>query len=141
METKEEKNIKHLKKLFVKRFLKKKRILQNSKYGQLVIQANEIQLWLTLLFTLRATTHTKKFFEYLQQLQFGSIINGFKICSNSDEKSLANDLKSYSKNRNKLAHKMYTEKRLTETECESSIKLGEKLLNDLRSKLNNKITL
>ena len=134
MENKEEKNIKRIKKLLVERWDEQRRILMDSKYGQFIIQTNEIQLYLVPIISQRVFQCSKKFSKYLEELTLGKLINCFRICvKDSDELSLVNLLKSYNEKRNALAHKMYTNKKLTETDCKSAIKLGEKLLIELKS--------
>ena len=131
---KEGKNIKQIRKLLVKRMLEQKRILRDSKYGQFIIQTNEVQFYLTSLILLRTILPSKKLRQYLERLTLGNLINCFRICvRSSNELSLTDFLESYNEKRNALAHKMYTNKKLTETDCESSIKLGEKLLTELKS--------
>jgi len=133
MENKKGKNIQNIKELLIKRMLKQRYILRNSKYGQFIIQTNEVQSHLILLILLRTALPNEKLHKYLERMTLGSLINCFRICiKNSDELTLVNFLKSYNKGRITLAHRMYTKKRLTETNCELSIKSGEKLLTKLK---------
>ena len=138
MKNKEEENIERIKELLVERWDKQTRILRDSKYGQFVIQTNEVQLHLISLIFLRTTLPSKKLKQYLERLTLGNLINCFRICvKNSVELSLTDDLETYNEKRNTLVHKMYTNKKLTETDCKLSIKLGEKLLTKLKSLINN----
>jgi len=133
MKNKEEENIKRIKKLLAERWDKQTRILRDSKYGQFIIQTNEVQVYLYCLILLRAPFIRKEFVNRLERITLGNLINYFRICvKNSVEASLVDDLEIYNNKRNALAHKMYTNKKLTEKDCESSIKLGEKLLTELR---------
>ena len=130
----EEENIKHIKELLVKRMIEQTRILRHSKYGQFIIQTNEVQFYLISLIFLRTILPSKKLKQYLERLTLGNLINCFRICvKNSVEASLVDGLEIYNNKRNALAHKMYTNKKLTETDCTLSIKLGEKLLTKLKS--------
>jgi len=138
MENKEEENIKRIKKLLVERWDKQTRILRDSKYGQFIIQTNEVQIYLYCLILLRAPFIREEFVNRLERATLGNLINYFRICvKNSIEASLVDDLGIYNNKRNALAHKMYTNRKLTETDCESAIKLGEKLLTKLKSLINN----
>lgn len=133
MENKKEKIIEQTIKLAVKGKIEQIRIYRNSKYGQFIIQTNEVQFYLTQLILLRTVLCSKKLRKYLEESTFGSLINCFRVCvKNSSELSLSDDMESYNKSRNALAHKMYTKKKLTEADCESSIKLGEKIIAELK---------
>lgn len=107
-------------------------IHRNSKYGEFIIQTNEVQLRLSALILLR-TTQDEKISKYLEGLTLGNLINCFRICAkNPIELAFADCLDLYNRSRNALAHKMYSKKELTETDCETSIKLGEKFLIKLK---------
>lgn len=107
---------------------------RNSKYGEFIIQTNSVQFHLVWLIRRRTRSGliSKKLIKYLEGLTLGNLINYFRICAqDSTELSLADDLELYSNKRNKLAHKMYTENKLTITECVSSMRLGKNLLSKL----------
>ena len=134
MKNKEKEDTKYIKELLVKRMIEQTRILRHSKYGQFIIQTNEVQFYLISLIFLRTILPSKKLKQYLERLTLGNLINCFRICvKNSVEASLVDGLEIYNNKRNALAHKMYTNKKLTETDCKLSIKLGEKLLTKLKS--------
>lgn len=126
------KNIENIKKKLVERESNQRDIHRNSKYGKFIIQTNEIQFYLSTLILLR-TTQDKKISKYLEGLTFGNLINCFRICAkNPIELAFADCLDLYNRSRNALAHKMYSQKKLTEIDCETSIKLGEKFLIKLK---------
>lgn len=117
---------------FIKLMVERNRIQENSKYGQFIIQTNEVQFYLTYIIFSRVLVPTKIFIKYLQGLTLGSLINYFRMClRNSFELGLADSLGEYNKDRNTLAHKMFSNKKLTPKECELSIVLGDKLLKAL----------
>lgn len=127
-------------KLLAERMAEQKRIHENSKYGQLIIQTNEVQFYLTLLVQLRSYAHNKKLRDYLEKLGLGNLINCFRICAkNSAELELADSLNKYKESRDALAHKMFTSQKLTIKECELSIELGEKLIMELKKLLRAEI--
>lgn len=109
-----------------------KQIIENrySKYGQFIIQTNEVQLLLVFLILLKALP-SRELKYYLERSTLGNLINSFRICANSSELCLIRPLEKYNAARNALAHKMYSKKKLTEKECELSIELGEEILEVL----------
>ena len=114
----------------------RERVHQNSKYGELIIQSNEIQFLLMGLILFRSYRMDKDLKKYLEGLTLGSLINIFRVCAKSSfEVVMFGSLVEYNKSRNALAHKMFTKKKLTKKACESSIELGEKLLEILVEEL------
>lgn len=106
---------------------------KNSKYGEFIIQTNKIQFLLIGLISLRVCCPDKKNKNELAQLTLGSLIVCFRICAkNPAELELVKDLEDYKKMRNKLAHKMFTDKKLTTKECELAIEMGNELITVLR---------
>jgi hypothetical protein len=137
--TDEEKKIENIKKKLVQRMVDHSRFIKNSKYGEFIIQTNEVQSFLILLILLKVVLPNKNLSEYLEKSTLGNLINSFRICASSlREASLINYLDLYNNSCNALAHKMYTKKELTEKDCELAIKLGEKILMELKSLLNFK---
>lgn len=133
MENEKEKSIAQKKRLVIEMILEQEHNLRNSKYGKFIIQTNKVHFYLGLLILSRTVLDNKKLIEYLEGSTLGNLINCFRICArNSIDLSLVDSLELYNSKRNALAHKMYTEKELTETDCESSIKLGEQLLSKLK---------
>ncbi len=120
-------------KLLAERMAERQRIHENSKYGQLIIQTNEVQFYLPLLILLRSYAPNKKLREYLERLELGNLINCFRFCvKNPVELALVDVLNKYKDSRNALAHKMFTAQKLTVKECELSIELGNELLIELK---------
>jgi hypothetical protein len=114
-------------------FFKKINESKNSKYGQFIIQTNEVQFYLIFLIILKTALPSKKLKEYLEECTLGNLIYKFKTCSNEPfELSLIESLKKYNESRNSLAHKMFTREKLTEKECELSVELGEEILISLK---------
>jgi len=108
-------------------------ILRNSKYGEFIIQTNEVQYFLILLIRLKINFFNNKLEKYLEELTLGKLMKLFEVfISSQKELSLLKNFVLYNQLRNKLAHKMYTEKKLTEKECELAIKLGENILVELK---------
>lgn len=136
MESKKRKNIEELSEELVKRIIKGREIKINSIYGKFIIQTNEVQFYLGLLILLRTLSPDKKLKKYLEGITFGHLIDCFRICAKDHfELSLIISLNEYKKSRDALAHKMYTNKKLTENECKLSIELGEEILAELKSLL------
>jgi len=108
--------------------------IRNRKYGELIIQSNEIQLYLILYIKLTAIKINKKLSKDIEKATLGSLINYYQLCiKTEEEKSLVKGLSMYNESRNSLAHKMFTEKKLTDRECEISIELGDTLLIMLKN--------
>lgn len=104
---------------------------ENSKYGQFIIQTNEVQLLLILLILQRVNLPDKKLSGFLEAGTLGNLINYFRVCARLNELPLIKSLELYNQSRNALAHKMYTKKRLTVKECELSIELGAEIITAL----------
>lgn len=112
-------------------------IRENSKYGELVIQTNEIQVALSYLIFSRSGLPDDDFRVYVfERATLGQLVVIFPLIGilNQEEKNLLRQLKEYNKIRNRLAHKMSTEKRLTSSDCVAALRLG-KALNDTLFKL------
>jgi len=136
--------IERVKKALVEQKIKQMHIHLNSKYGQFIIQTNNVQSLLFLLILSRTVLLSKRLIKYLERLTLGNLINCFRInTKNPVELSLIDSLDIYNGARNALVHKMYTKQALTERDCELSIKLGEELLIELkaliRESMNKKI--
>jgi hypothetical protein len=116
--------------------------VENSKYGQFIIQTNEVQFYLNLVVLLRTYAPNKKIRDYLERLELGNLIGCFRICTkNPTELALADALNNYKDSRNALAHKMFTNRKLTVKECELSIELGKELLIGLKRIIKEGINL
>lgn len=136
MVNKKENRKRKLPEYFFKQMFENDRVRKNSKYGEFIIQTNEVQKILTILILLRTFKPYKKFKKYLERITLGNLINNFRICvKNSEELLLVKSLELYNESRNALAHKMFTKDELTEKECKLSIELGEEILGGLRDLL------
>lgn len=128
----EKNNFEKLKTELAKRIIEKQRIHENSKYGEFIIQTNEIQYYLMLLIFIRSFIPDKNLRKYLEEAQFSNLIGCFRIIAkNIFELRLINSLELYKKSRNALAHKMFTNKKLTFKECNLSLGLGTTIKNAL----------
>ncbi len=116
-------------------FIERERGRINSKYGEFIVQTNEVHFWLSLLILTRSHIPNKKFLDYLLSLTLGSLIGHFRVCAknNIPETNLLGYLDKYKKYRDRLAHKMISPKKLTEKECNQAIKLGKKLWAELNA--------
>lgn len=133
-------NKKEVEKQLIEVLMKNQQIHENSKYGEFIIQTNEVQWVLVNLILIRAKYLTPKLQESLERSELGNLIIGFGMCIRTFEESgLLKLLQKYKDSRNALAHKMLTDKKLTINECKVSIKLGTLILNSLREMLKSDI--
>lgn len=110
-------------------FDKENKIRENSNYGEFIIQSNEVQLYLILLLEFRSFRPDKSLYDNLERLELGNLIGLFRVCvKNTSELVLISYLNRYKNQRNKLAHKMFTQKKLTITECKLAIELGNNII-------------
>lgn len=122
---------------FVKGLVEGQRIHENGNYGEFIIQANEVQYYLTSLISIRSSIPNKRLNVFLERLQLGNLIGCFRIqAKNHFEIKLIDSLEKYNNLRNALAHKMFTDKKLTIKECKLSIKLGCNLIIILKKLIN-----
>jgi hypothetical protein len=130
-----------VKKKIVDRMVKAKENFKNQKYGEFIIQTNNIQFYLLNLILLRSGFLDNDYKNYVERATLGQLIFLFCACINKNTKEilLIPKLKEYQEKRNKLAHKMYTLKKLTMPECEQAIKDGEKLEKALDFLLKNEL--
>ncbi len=123
-------------KKFVQFIIKNQRIRDNSKYGEFIIQTNEVQLWLSFIILIRTTHRTKQLKNNLENAEFGKLIGYFLVCLKTTDLNLLKTLNTYKTDRNALAHKMFTNKKLTVKQCEKAIELGNELLKLLKNMVN-----
>ncbi len=108
-------------------------IYENSRYGKFIIQTNEVQFYLVWLIVMRSFPANDGLIKNLEELTLGQLVGYFRVkIKGIDELKLENSLKTYNGKRIALAHKMFTDKKLIPKECESSIDLGEKLIEELK---------
>ncbi|MDD3607736.1 MAG: hypothetical protein PHQ20_02980 [Candidatus Moranbacteria bacterium] len=114
---------------------------ENKKFGEFIVQSNEIQFYLSNLLLFRSSYPDKKYREDIERVQFGSLINLFCACAKREtgEAVLIPKLREYIKQRNKLAHKMYTVNKLTKKDCEIALSEGEKILKGLNILMDKEI--
>lgn len=124
----------------IETMISQQRIVRNSKYGEFIIQSNEVQFYLVFFIKLTATKINKKLSKDVEGSTLGTLINYFQLCiKTEDEKLLIGGLLKYNESRNSLAHKMFTDKMLTERECNVSIELGDTLLTILKELIAQKV--
>lgn len=129
---------------FVQRIFLENQIRDNSKYGEFILQTNEVQFFLVKLIFLRSFNPSNSFERDLERLQLGPLISYLNVCAQTElDLNLLAQLKDYKDKRDALAHKMFTAQKLTVSECENAIKLGGKiieyLVESLKSKQSNMI--
>lgn len=114
---------------------------ENKKFGEFIIQSNEIQFYLSNLLLFRSSYPDKKYRENIERAQFGNLIDLFCACAKAKtyEFILIPKLRMYISKRNRLAHKMYTADKLTKEDCEVAIKEGEKILKGLNILMDKEI--
>lgn len=113
----------------VKILMESQHMMDNSKYGEFIIQTNEVQFYLVGLVFLRAYKFNEKLLKHLEGLTFGRLIEIFRFCLRTQtESELLEPLKKYNESRNALAHRMFTKGKLTMKECELSLNLGRVIL-------------
>ena len=128
-----------LRKKFVEEVFKQNEIKENSKYGKFILQTNEVQFYLVKFIFLRSFNLTGNFEKELERLQLGALISYLNVCAQSDyDLNLIADLKNYKDKRDALAHKMFSAQKLTISECDNGIKIGDKIIQYLVDNLKSK---
>ncbi|MCX6759442.1 MAG: hypothetical protein NT012_02675 [Candidatus Nealsonbacteria bacterium] len=114
---------------------------ENKKFGEFIVQTNKVQFYLSILVVLQSFFPDKKYREYVEGAEFGSVINLFCACGKNEEGTVKfiKRLRKYKKQRNRLAHKMFSAEKLTKKECEQAIIEGEKILKDLSVFIKEKL--
>jgi hypothetical protein len=117
---------------FVEDMVHAQQNFDNQKYGEFIIQTNRVQFYLTLLIQLRCFVVDDEFRKHLERSQFGQLIGYFNVCArDSSELKTVEGLRIYNESRNALAHKMFTDKKLSTKECVASIEVGDSLIRYL----------
>jgi hypothetical protein len=123
---------------FIDLLLKQKKQEDNSKFGEFILQTNEVQFYISVIIFFRTFNPTKQLLKDLQSLTLGQLIKSFRMCIRSEtELALINNLEIYNQKRNTLAHKMFSHKRLSLTECKIQIEKGNKILSILSKLLKH----
>ena len=107
--------------------------MENAKYGEFIQQTNEVQFLLAHFILLRSAFTDKSYKDLLERATFGKLINFFKACASVTPSmyKLLLQLQKYKKDRDRLAHKMFSAQKLTPTECEQALVLGQHILEKL----------
>ena len=108
---------------------------EDAKFGKLIIQTNEVHYYLSCIVLINSALPDKDYEDYLfEASELGALINLFNAASKRlfMAGQLIPKLKKYNKNRNKLAHKMFSNKRLTEKECLGTLTEGEEIIKSLK---------
>ena len=115
------------------------KISRNTKYGDLIIQANRVQYYLIKLILLRSLDPSKEFEKSLIRSQLGHLIGYFRVCAQTKEDlDLAGRLKDYKDKRDALAHKMFTASKLSLRDCKSAIRSGDVIIRYMVKALKEK---
>ena len=134
-------SLEKLKKELVLRMVKNQQAFQNQKFGEFIIQSNNIQFYLSNLIILRASFPDKEFADKIESGTLGQIINLFCACAQreSGEAYLIPELRKHSKIRNRFAHKIHTPANLTKDELQKAVELGNKILKALIEIMNEEV--
>jgi hypothetical protein len=128
-------NAEKLKRKIAESMVRGQKYRANAKYGEFVVQSNEVQYMLALVVLLRSSFTDKDYENWLyEKAGLGTLISQFKACAHRTPSmyQLLLQLKDYKKFRDRLAHKMFSSKtKLTLVECEKAIALGEKIIPKL----------
>ena len=118
---------------FIKQALEQDQIKQNSKYGEFIIQTNEVQYYVVVLILSRSFAQSARARKKLERLQLGHLIGYLSVCArNQREAEFIDSLEAYKDARDALAHKMFTDEKLSPSECETAIQLGSELITALK---------
>lgn len=123
------------KRKIVKRLVKEKELKINSEYGKFIIQTNEVQWLLGLQILSRSLNPKDELKNDLEKLTLGALINTFRICAHASEEKVIKLLIGYNKARNALAHKMFTDEKLTPRECVSATRKGDQIIRYLKKSM------
>ncbi len=125
-------DIEENKQKYIELISKHRKVEINSKYGELIIQTNEVQMLLMWVIFLRLKYPSESIYNDLEGKTLGNLIWQFQLFIKSkSEIGLLKNLTEYRDSRNALAHKMFTKSRLNENECNLSIELGNLIIEDL----------
>ncbi len=119
----------------IEKYAEQQVIHENSKYGELIIQTNDVQFHLSTIVIMKSGFPDDDFQDYIyNSAELGTLINLFNACSKDllVTEHLVPKLRQYNKRRNQLAHKMKSNKRLTLMECGKTIKEGDEILGTLK---------
>ncbi len=108
-----------------------RRASENAKYGEFIQQTNEVQFLLAHVVLLRSSFIDKDYQNWLiEKTGLGTLINLFRACVRRTPAmyGLFLGLQQYKKDRDRLAHKMFSAKKLTPAECKRALVLGQYLL-------------
>jgi hypothetical protein len=123
-----------IKKKLVLSMIRGRETSENAKYGAFIKQTNEVHFFLAHVSLLRSSFIDNDYRNWLvEKAGLGTLINIFRASANKTASmySLFLQLQEYKKSRDRLAHKMFSAKKLTPTECEAALTLGKKILKRL----------
>ena len=106
---------------------------EHAKYGEFIVQTNEVQLALFIVVLTRASIVDKNYIESLERAELGVLVSLFQTCARKTPRMLAlvQALNLYNKYRRRLAHKMFSKQKLTPDECDIAITVGKGILKEL----------
>lgn len=131
-----------IEKEFVNKLVEMAKTDEHKKYGKLILQTNEVHWYLGMIIVVRSGAPDDDYQDYVYTgAELGMLINLFNASSKGllVAGHLISELKKYNRQRNRLAHKMFSTKKLTLTECEKTIQEGEKIVEMLKVVLKEQI--
>jgi hypothetical protein len=120
---------------FIQVMVRNKRAMESQKFGDFIIQSNNIQSYLSNLVILRSSYPDKEYMDKIESGTLGQIINLFCACAKKEtgEMILIPKLRKYCKIRNKFAHKIHAHEQFTKDELQNAVLLGKEVLKSLIS--------
>lgn len=121
-----------------------KKALENQRYGEFIKQTNEVQYMLAYVVLIRSAFIDKKYKDFLiERAELGILIHLFRACIRPTPSTykLFLRLQKYKKDRDTLAHKMFSVDKLTPQQCNYAIIQGKNILTKLYDlgKIPNKL--
>ncbi len=123
-----------IKKRLAESMVRGQRTMENAKYGSFIKQTNEVQFLLAFVVLLRSTFIDKNYENWVfEKAGLGTLINLFRACARRMPTMymLLLQLQRYKRDRDRLAHKMFTTNKLTPEECKTALVLGDHILQRL----------
>lgn len=108
--------------------------IENATHGEFIKQTNEVQFILAYVVLTRPSFVDEDYRNWLvEKAGLGTLINLFRACIRRTPSMylLFLQLQKYKKDRDRLAHKMFSPKKLTPAESERALSIGEEILKRL----------
>lgn len=122
-----------IKEKLIQAMVRNQQAKESQKFGEFIIQSNNIQFYLSNLVILRSSYPDKEYIEKIESGTLGQIINLFCACAKKEtgEFILIPKLRKYNKIRNKFAHKIHSPAKLTKDELQNAVSIGNDILKFL----------